>query len=115
MESAIENTEVKDTSNDMVVFQLFIADNSPASEMAKQNIKAICEKYLPNRYTLEIININEEPTFAIRENIITIPVLIKKFPLPVIRMAGDLSDTEKVLKGFYLPIYFSTDMKTDKK
>src|ERR1035437_2839877 len=64
------------------VFQLFVTDNSPSSARAIKNMNTICEKYLKGRYELKIIDINKQPDFALTENIIAIPVLIKKFPLP---------------------------------
>jgi circadian clock protein KaiB len=39
---------------------------------------------------------------AFTEEIVAVPLLIKKFPLPEERMVGDLSNTEEVLKGLSL-------------
>lgn len=102
MENIKVNLADKHTGGEKYIFQLFVTNNSPSSNKATKNIKAICEKYLTGNYELEIINIYEQPSFAITENVITIPLLIKKFPLPEERLVGDLSDTEKVLKGLYL-------------
>lgn len=81
------------------ILKLFITGILPNSIRALVNINAICEKHLNGRYELEIIDIYQQPALAIKEDIIAIPVLIKKFPLPEVRLIGDLSDTEKVLKG----------------
>src|SRR3989337_4452131 len=75
------------------IFQLVVTGILPNSARAVVNIKAICEKYLKNRYELEVIDIYQQPALAITEDIIAIPVLIKKFPLPEQRLIGDLSDT----------------------
>ena len=80
------------------IFKLFITGINTNSVRAVINCKAICEKYLPNRYELEIIDIYQQQELAHSEDIIAIPVLIKKFPLPEGRVIGDLSDTTKVLK-----------------
>jgi len=82
------------------VFQLFITGMLPNSTHAIVNIKAICEKYLKGRYHIEIIDIYQQPSMALTENIIAVPVLIKKLPLPEQRLIGDLSNIEKVLNLF---------------
>lgn len=81
------------------VLGLFVTGILPNSTRAVININAICEKHLKGRYELEVIDIYQQPALAIKDDIIAIPVLIKKFPLPEVRLIGDLSDTEKVLKG----------------
>src|SRR5450432_4099278 len=94
VETAGESTvEVK------YIFRLFVTGILPNSARAVINIKAICEKYLKGKYELEVIDIYQQPALALSENIIAIPTLIKKFPLPEIRLIGDLSDTESVLEG----------------
>ncbi len=86
---------------DKNVLLLFVAGKSSASMRAILNIKAFCEKYLKDNYKLDIIDIYEQPSLAKAENIIAVPILIKKFPLPVEKMLGDLSDTQMMLNGFY--------------
>ena len=96
------NTEVMTEANNAVegiyVLKLFVTGILPNSVRAIINCKALCEKYLEKRYELEIIDIYQQPDCALSENIIAVPVLIKKFPLPEGRVIGDLSDIEKVLK-----------------
>lgn len=84
------------------ILRLFITGILPNSARAIVNIKAICEQYLKGRFELEIIDIYQQPSLALSEEIIAIPVLIRKFPLPEERIIGDLSDTEKVLKGLLI-------------
>ena len=80
------------------VLNLFVTGILPNSARAVINIKDICEKYLKDRYELEIIDIYQQPDLALTEQIIAVPLLVKKSPLPEQRMIGDLSNTEKVLK-----------------
>ena len=98
-----DNVEVKaiaaDAGQKTYVLQLFVTGILPNSTRAVINIKAICEQYLKGRYQLEIIDIYQQPSLTLTENIIAVPVLIKKFPLPEERLIGDLSDTKKVLKA----------------
>jgi circadian clock protein KaiB len=89
---------VKVTRKKKYVFKLFVTGNLPNSCRAIINIHAICEKYLKDRYQLEIIDIYQQPSLALTEDIIAVPILIKKLPLPEERLMGDLSDTENVIK-----------------
>lgn len=90
--------EVESVGCDKYILQLFVAGILPNSTRAIKNIHTICNLYLKGRYELEIIDIYQQPKLAISEEIIAVPVLIKKFPLPAERMIGDLSNIEKVLK-----------------
>ena len=91
-----------DTGPARYVLRLYVTGILPNSIRAIENINAICEKHLKGRYELEIIDIYQQPSLAVEEQIVAVPVLIKKSPLPEDRMIGDLSNTEKVLKGLHL-------------
>jgi circadian clock protein KaiB len=70
--------------------------------MAITNLKKICEEYLEGRYELEVIDLYQNPRLAKDEQIIAAPTLIKKLPLPIRRIIGDMSNKEKVLLGLDL-------------
>jgi circadian clock protein KaiB len=80
------------------VFKLFITGNTPNSVRAINNIQQICETHIPGRYALEVVDVYQQPALAQQEQIIALPLLIKKFPLPERKLIGDLSDREKVMK-----------------
>lgn len=82
--------------------KLFITGASPNSARAIANLKSICEKYLAARYDLEIIDVYQQPLQAKDEQLIALPMMVKYFPLPVKRLIGDMSDTDKVLRGMGL-------------
>jgi circadian clock protein KaiB len=84
------------------ILKLYITGATPNSVRAINNIKVICEKYLKNDYELEIIDIYQQPLIAKKEQIIALPLLIKFSPLPLKRLIGNMSDTQKVLKGLEL-------------
>ncbi len=86
------------------VLRLFITGASPYSVRAVTNTKKMCEQYLNGHYELEIVDIYQQPLFAEREQIIAIPLLIRKFPLPERRLIGDMSDTQKLLKGLEITV-----------
>ena len=79
------------------IFQLFIMTGSAESSNAVKNVNAFCENHLKGRCQIEIIDLKEKPSWAAKENIFALPLLIKKFPLPEERMIGDLSDFKKML------------------
>jgi circadian clock protein KaiB len=86
------------------MLRLFITGASPNSIRAVDNIKAFCEKHLKDNYQLEIIDIYQRPEIAQQEQIIALPLLIKKSPAPERRLIGDLSDTKKLLDCFNISL-----------
>lgn len=81
------------------MLKLYVAGQSPKSVNAIVNIKKICEENLQGRYELEVIDLYQQPQLAQGEQIIAVPTLIRKLPLPLRRIIGDLSNTERVLVG----------------
>jgi len=88
--------------DDRYVLRLFVTGASTNSVRAISNIKQICEEYIGDKYSLEIIDVYQEKEIAEREQIIALPLLIKSFPLPERRLIGDMSDTKRVLNGLGL-------------
>ena len=81
------------------LLRLFVTSASSRTATAIANLKRICEQELEGRYELEIIDVLEYPEIAEHEKILATPTLIKSLPLPLRRVIGDLSNTEKVLLG----------------
>jgi circadian clock protein KaiB len=90
------------TDEKKYVLRLYVAGITPKSTKAIENVKKICEEYLAGRYELEVIDVYQQPTLAKGEQIIAAPTLIKKLPLPLRKLIGDMSDTEKFLVGIDL-------------
>ena len=84
------------------VLCLYIAGITPKSTRAIANIKKICEQELKGRYELDIVDIYQQPELAQTAQIIAAPTLIKELPLPLRKIIGDLSDTERVVVGLNL-------------
>ena len=93
---------IADLSKDKYLLRLYITGSTSRSILAITNLKKICEEYLEGRYELEVIDLYQEPSLAIGDQIIAAPTLIKKLPLPFRRIIGDMSDKEKVLFGLDL-------------
>ena len=95
-----------DTSQEEPMFQLklFVTGATPNSTRAIANLTSICEEHLPEKYNLEIIDVYQQPSKAKDQQIVALPMLLKLFPLPLKRLIGDMSDTNKVLHGLGLNI-----------
>ena len=79
--------------------RLYVAGMTPAARRALDNVEKICEEHLANRYTIDVIDLLENPQLAEGEQIIAVPTLVRHLPAPVRKIIGDLSATEKVLVG----------------
>ena len=82
--------------------RLYVAGQTPKSLAAFANLKRICEEHLSGKYTIEIIDLLQQPTLAKGDQILAIPTLVRKLPEPVRKIIGDLSNTERVLIGLDL-------------
>jgi circadian clock protein KaiB len=84
------------------VLRLYVTGLTTRSTQAINTVKDLCEAELKGRYELEIIDVSKRPDLAKEENIIAAPTLVKKLPLPLRRLIGDLSDKDRVLIGLDL-------------
>jgi circadian clock protein KaiB len=91
--------EIKKNKNTEYILRLYVTGATPQSIKAITNIKKICEEYLKNRYTLEIIDIYQQPLLAEGDQIVAAPTLIKRLPSPLKKLIGDMSNTDRVLLG----------------
>lgn len=82
--------------------RLYTAGQSPKSIAALQNLKRICEEHLADRYTIEVIDLVQDPRLAKEDQIVAIPTLVRRLPDPLRKIIGDLSDTERALVGLQL-------------
>lgn len=84
--------------------RLFVTGLTPRSVRAIESIKALCEEHLTGRYELSIVDIYQQPELAIQEQILAAPTLIRRLPLPLRRLIGDMSRTDRVLVGLDLQL-----------
>lgn len=92
----------KNKHEPVYVLKLFVSGASPNSVRAINNLKIICDTYIKANYALEIIDVHQDSGLAQKEQIVALPLLIKKFPLPERKLIGDMSNTKKVLLGLGL-------------
>jgi circadian clock protein KaiB len=81
------------------ILKLYITGLTSRSARALENLQAICEKHLAGRYELQVIDVYQQPGLARSDQIVAIPTLIKRLPLTLRRLIGDMSDEERVLVG----------------
>lgn len=79
------------------VLRLFVSGMTPRSRQAIENIRQLCEAHLAGRYDLEIIDIYQQPALAKDGQIIAAPTLVKKLPLPLRKIIGDMGDPGRIM------------------
>lgn len=84
-------------AQETVYLRLYVAGCMMNSKEAIANISSICEEHLAGHYSLEIIDALEEPLFALRDDVMVAPTLVKLYPAPMSRVTGNLSQKDKVL------------------
>jgi circadian clock protein KaiB len=90
-------TRLAEQEASLYVLTLFVTGASDMSGRAIANVQALCEKHLPGRYTLEVIDVHRDPSLMSVHDVVAAPTLIKEMPLPKRMLVGDLSDTARVL------------------
>ena len=88
--------------SDYYVLRLYIAGMTPRAGRAIEHVRALCEAHLTGRYDLQVIDVYQQPSLAKGEQIIAAPTLIKKLPLPLRRIIGDMSNHDRLLVGLDL-------------
>jgi circadian clock protein KaiB len=79
--------------------RLYVAGQSPKSLEAFANLKRICEEHLKGRYTIEVVDLLENPQLAKGDQILAVPTLVRKLPPPIRKIIGTLSEEDRVLVG----------------
>ena len=82
--------------------KLYVAGQTPKAVRAFSNLRKICEEHLEGRYTIEVIDLIENPQLGRGDQILALPTLVRKLPTPIKKIIGDLSNTERVLVGLDL-------------
>jgi len=85
-----------------VELRLYVAGQSPKSLAALANLKKFCDEHLDGQYKLQVIDLVKTPQLAQNDQILAIPTLVRKLPVPIRKIIGDLSDSARVLVGLDL-------------
>ncbi|OGS37784.1 MAG: hypothetical protein A2293_16585 [Elusimicrobia bacterium RIFOXYB2_FULL_49_7] len=98
MRSASNNHYTDNTEHvERYILYLFVAGATCRSADAIKNVTQICNDRLKNKYELKVIDIYQQPELARQEQIIAVPTLVKKLPVPLKRFIGDLSNIERIV------------------
>jgi circadian clock protein KaiB len=84
------------------VLRLYVTGMTTRATRAIANVREICDEHLDGRYDLEVVDVYQQPVLAKDEQIVVAPTLIKKLPLPLRRIVGDMSQRDRVLLGLDL-------------
>jgi circadian clock protein KaiB len=87
------------TTKEMWELRLYVAGQTPKSILALKNINKYCQEHLNGQYSIEVIDLLKNPQLAEGDQIFAIPTLVRKFPEPIRKIIGDLSNEERVLVG----------------
>ncbi len=102
MEKVVPDSKKSKGREEVWNLRLYVAGQTPKSITAFANLKKICEENLAGRYKIEVIDLLENPQLAKGDQILAIPTLVRKLPVPVRKIIGDLSNTVRVLVGLDL-------------
>jgi len=97
LKSVLRKIAPATTRSDKWVFRLYVAGRVPQTITTFNNLKLICEEHLKGRYQIEVIDLLKNPEVAHDDQILAIPTLVRKIPLPTRKIIGDLSNTERLL------------------
>ncbi|MGD0239192.1 MAG: circadian clock KaiB family protein [Streptosporangiaceae bacterium] len=81
---------------------LYVTDRSPKCLRAVENLRRACEEHLAGRYTIEIVDLLENPRRATDDQILAVPTVVRRLPAPIRKVVGDLSDSDRLLVGLEL-------------
>ena len=96
------STRKSEAHEDKWELRLYTAGQTPKSLAAVKNLRKVCEEHLAGHYEIEIVDLLKNPRLAKDDQIVAIPTLVRKLPVPIRKIIGDLSDTERTLVGLQL-------------
>jgi circadian clock protein KaiB len=102
-----KNSKKINSEETVIDLRLYVAGQTPKSLAAISNLKKICAEYLEDHYRIEIIDLVKDPSMARDHQILAIPTLVRSLPVPIRKIIGDLSDTQRVV--------ISLDVRESKK
>ena len=94
---------MSDTSSEVQwELRLYVAGQSPKSVAAVTNLKKLCEMHLAGKYRIEVVDLLKNPQLSVDDQIVAVPTLVRKLPVPMRKIIGDLSNSERTLVGLQL-------------
>ena len=81
---------------------LYVTDRSPKCLRAIENLRRACDEHLAGHYHIEVVDLLENPRLAAEDQILAVPTVVRRFPSPIRKLVGDLSDSDRLLVGLQL-------------
>jgi circadian clock protein KaiB len=81
---------------------LYVTDTTARGQRAIANLRRACEEHLAGRYTIEIVDVLNNPRRAAADQILAAPTVVRRLPAPIRKLVGDLSDSDRLLIGLEL-------------
>jgi circadian clock protein KaiB len=100
--NGLNGTSTRPDDDDHWELRLYVAGQTPRSLAAFANLKRLCEEHLAGRYSIEVVDLIENPQLAEGDQIVAIPTLVRRLPEPIKKIIGDLSNSERTLVGLNL-------------
>lgn len=82
--------------------ELFVVGHSAKAKQAEHNLRRLCEAKIAGRYDLRITDVLEDADAAEAANVVATPALVRRAPLPVRMVVGDLSERSALIFGLGL-------------
>lgn len=93
----MDGPSIPETLGEFYRLRLYVDGQTPKSLIAIGNLRRLCEQHLQGRHQIEVIDLRENPQLAKGDDILAVPTLVRRLPPPLLKISGDLSDTERVL------------------
>lgn len=95
-------TKKERSARKLYSLRLYVTGQTPRSAASIRNLRDVCDEFLEGRFELQVIDLYQHPELAKEAQVVAAPTLIKRLPLPLRRLVGDLSDKQEVLLGLDL-------------
>ncbi len=78
-------------------FTLYVTGLEGNSQIARRNLKDICEEYLKGHYSIGEVDVLQDFDTALKNGVFVSPTLVLTAPEPKVTIVGNLGNREKVL------------------
>jgi circadian clock protein KaiB len=82
---------------------LFVSGASDLSAKAIADARGLCDTHLSGRSHLSVIDVRDDPAAVLSSQVLATPTIVRRMPVPVRKLVGDLSDPDKVLQALGIP------------
>jgi len=89
----------KDDSPAKYRFTLYIAGENASGQHAHQNLQGICDEFIPDKYSIDVVDLKSSPATVLKEQVLAVPMVVRKAPPPEVRIIGDLSNRELAIRA----------------